>query len=151
FQAAIDAARPLSTLLLEHITADIDGRSTEGRTQIKERARPLLAALPNDTFRTEFGKSLARLTGDRPEDLLAALTATDTRSTAPAVASPRSRTSSRAVRVTAVTRALQLLMHEPELAGHVDDLAALRASSERGADVVADAVEFFRNDPTLPI
>src|SRR5699024_483648 len=46
FRAAIDAARPLSAMLLEHIADGLDPHTTEGRTQIKERARPVLSALP---------------------------------------------------------------------------------------------------------
>src|SRR5699024_8285154 len=34
FQAAIDAAQPLSAMLLAHITAEVDSHSIEGRTRI---------------------------------------------------------------------------------------------------------------------
>src|SRR5699024_6951908 len=61
--------------------------------------------------------------------------------------SPRAHT----IRVTAVSRALQLLLHSPALAQQVDDPAALRTSTVRGADFVADAVEFCRNDPNIPL
>src|SRR5699024_8395913 len=127
FQAAIDAARPLSAMLLEHVTTGIDNHSAEGRTQIKERARPLLSALPADTFRMEFAKSIAELTHDRPQDLLVALPTVGKPGVthAPTSQPVQSRRRAHAIRVTAVTRALQLLLHKPALAQHIDSTDAL--------------------------
>src|SRR5699024_8962768 len=73
-QQAIDAALQLSALLLEHIT---DGgtppQTPEQHAQAKERARPLINAMPPDTFRDEMIKAFAQLTRDAPDHLLAEL------------------------------------------------------------------------------
>lgn len=153
FQTAIDATRPLSTMLLDHVTDGLDIHSAEGRTQIKGRARPLLSALPADIFRTELTKSIAELTNDRPEDLQISLSMSDKPAawSPPTAPSNQRRPDARAIRVTAVTRALQLLMHNPVLAEQIANTDNLRNSSKRGADIVADAVEFFRNDPNLSL
>ncbi|HLQ86159.1 MAG TPA: DNA primase [Salinisphaeraceae bacterium] len=144
-QAAIEQAQPLSALLLQHVTGGAPELATpEQLAQVKERARPLFAAMPPGTFREEMGKELARLTRDEPEPLLVELTSR--RDTAAQTAD-----NARAIRVTAASTALQLLLHDPALAQQVDDTAALRASSVRGAELVADAVEFFRANPIISL
>src|SRR5699024_4475911 len=145
-QSAIDDARPLSALLLDHITDGSNAQTPEQRTQARERARPLVAALPPDTFRTEILKELGRLIGDTLEHLAADLGQPRTRNGAATTASaarPDRNAQPHAIRVTAASTALQLLLHNPALAADADEAAALRESTEPGADLVADAIEFF--------
>lgn len=152
-QSAIDEARPLSAMLLDAV---LDGHDTpqtpEQRARVKERARPLLAAMPPDTFREEMAKEFAQLTHDEPDHLLAELTQHN-KPAAPPPPTPANRNASqaRAVRVTAVSRALELLLHNTALATNVEDTATLRESTVRGAEIVADAVETFKKNPNLPL
>jgi len=151
---AIDAAQPLSALLLNHVT---DGgpppQTPEQHAQAKERARPLVNAMPPGTFRDEMIKAFAQLTRDAPDHLLAELSQSQASAAQfePPAQTQRPSGQAHAIRVTAVSRALQLLFHNPTLAQQVDDPAALRTSTMRGADFVADAVEFFRHDPNISL
>lgn len=159
-QAALDAARPLSKVLLAYALDGADTLHTpEQRAQFKEHARALFTALPPGTYREEMAKEFALYTHDMPEQFLAEATqgrsqhtpAASAQPTQPTPTAARRATPAHAIRVNTVSRALTLLLNEPSLAQQVDDPATLRASSTRGAEFIADAVEFFRADPNIPL
>ncbi len=152
FQAAIDAARPASEVLLGQLTEGIDRNTPDGRAQLVEKARSYVDALPPGAFRNALIGELATL---------AALPADDLHRLYAQPARPRSNTeqsaptqaanNAHAVRLTPARRALALLMHEPALATQVEHAGALRASSAPGAAILADAIDFFKSNPNVAL
>ncbi len=152
FQAAIDAAGPASEGLLGQLTEGIGRHTPDGRAQLVEKARPYVDALPPEAFRNALIGELATLAA-LPANDLHRLYAQPARSRShnerPAPANARD--NAHAVRLTPARRALALLMHEPALAAQVEDTAALRASSAPGAAILADAIDFFENNPNVAL
>ncbi|ROO27962.1 hypothetical protein SAOR_06905 [Salinisphaera orenii MK-B5] len=147
FQQAIDEARPASAVLLDALTDDIDLNTPDGRAQLVEAARGYVNALPPEAFRAELIAEIARLAGLPAEDLRQMY------AKAPSRATPTADTDSRGheIRLTPVSRALSLLLSDPSLAGQVEDLEAVRQSTARGAAILVEAIEFFANNPTIPV
>lgn len=150
FQQHIDAARSASTLLIEQITSGIDLTSVDGKVQFIERARAPVAALPIDTFRDELIGEIGRLSGHTVDDLKTrlAVAASDNRTDK----SGSEQTPDRhAIEKSAVSRALTRLLSDPELAHTVNNPDRLRQSDTRGTDILAQAIEFFTENPTVTV
>ncbi len=71
FEAAIQAAVPLSRQLVEQAGADIDRSTAEGRSRLLAQARPLWQALPEGALRRQLLASLAREAQLEVADLVA--------------------------------------------------------------------------------
>jgi DNA primase len=146
FAQAIERARPASAVLIDSLTEGIDLTAPDGRAQLIESARPYVSALPPEAFRTELIAEIADL---------ARLPAADLRGMFAASAVDRPAASqnppARATRVTPVARALRLLLHDPGLAARVTQTSTLREARAPGAAILAEAIEFFANNPTIAI
>ncbi|NNC23382.1 DNA primase [Salinisphaera sp. USBA-960] len=157
FQRQIESAESASSLLLARLTANVDLDSIEGRTQLLEHARAPINALPNDTFRDELLREIARLSGHSDEALRERYT-TEPRSNAKTNSDADRRSNAAtsdaqrgAIEKTTVTRALTRLLADPELATSIAEPAALRETETPGVSVLADAVEFFAANPTISL
>src|SRR5690606_18770071 len=63
FRRRIAEALPLSTFLIEELTARIDTKDVDGRARLVAEAKPLLARVPAGVYRELLIEELARLTG----------------------------------------------------------------------------------------
>ena len=147
FQAAIDAARPASAVLIDALTDGVSLDSPDGRATLIEKARPYVNALPPEAFRTELIGELAQLARLPADDLRAMYASAPSKSTAPVDKATREQKT----RVTPVSRAMSLLFADPALARHVSDPAVLRESDSPGATILAQAIEFFASTPNVSV
>ena len=63
FAQRLATATPLSDYFFEHLAADVNTTSIDGRARLAERARPLLARLPDGAFRDLMLEALRDRTG----------------------------------------------------------------------------------------
>lgn len=156
FEQLIAASRPASAVLLEGLAATLELSSADGRSKLVEAARPYVAKLPPEAFKAELVHEIAANSGLPAADL-ERLYARGPGS--PPGQKPAARAGAKAnagrvqtVKTGPVRRALQLLMDQPALADTLDvEMAALRAGNVAGAEVLAQAIEFFRDHPHLPV
>jgi len=151
FQAEVDRAIPLSRYLFEHLGANLDLGTVEGRSRLVEQCRPLLAKVPAGSYRELLSARLAELAHLDPERLSTGRgwhpvrTKPDPRSRVAGIVAAR--------HPSLVRRALHLLIHAPALATSITDdperAARLRALNRPGIDLLADVLDLLVERPDL--
>jgi DNA primase len=147
FRELIAAARPASQVLLDGLAEGVDLHHPDGRSQLVEAARPYIGKLPPEAFKAQLIQEIARRSGLPAADLERLYRDSATGPGAarkPEITAPR-----KELRLNPVRKALQILMDRPTLADNVEDPATLRETEVAGAALLADAIEFFRNNPKL--
>ncbi len=146
FETRLKNAVPLSDFLFERLQNEIDTRSVDGKARLAERARPLLASLPESVFRDLMYKRLADLVGINETKL----------QREPAAAEPpqpkpqdTARRSNREVRQNATRDAIALLLQHPELAAETDIPESFAASSIQGFGLLHALYRTARDNPSI--
>ena len=103
FDARLAQATPLSQFFFDEIGRDINRGTLDGRARLAERARPLLAQLPDGAFADLMRQELQRLTG------------VDTARAAPEAPRPPPRNTAPAQKRSLVRSAIALLLQQPAL------------------------------------
>lgn len=147
FQAAIEAARPASAVLIGALTESLSLDSPDGRATLIEKARPYVNALPPEAFRTELIGELAQLARLPADDLRELYAQAPSKNTASVDKGSREQKT----RVTPVSRALSLLFADTALADHVAQPESLRDADTPGAAILAEAIEFFARTPNVSV
>lgn len=151
--AAIEAARPASEVLLGELTEGLDLATPDDRAQLVERARAPVNTLPPDAFRAEMVAEISRLSGLPADDLRALYAANQPASRA----RPTSHEPEQAHRkphdteLPPVTRGLMLLLSDPGLATRIQTTAGLRDNTNPGAQILAEAIDFFATNPNVSV
>nr|MDA3913607.1 DNA primase [Oleiagrimonas sp.] len=137
FEARLKGATPLSEYFFDTLSHDIDLASLDGRARLAERARPLVARLPDGAFRDLMAQELKNRTG------------TDTRfESAPAPAASRP-LQQRAVRRTLVRSAIALLLARPALAGELEPPYAFAELDKPGVTLLVELIDVARARPGI--
>ena len=134
FEQRLARAQPLSTYFFEHLGAEVDMRTPEGKSSLAERARPLLDKLPDSVFRDMMVQRLADIAGIDRMNVEKRLT----KAPMPAL---KSRQGNASLTRTPVRRAIALLLKKPELAGATDNLDRLRGAPIPGLDLLLQLIE----------
>jgi len=139
-------ALPLTDYLLEHLAEGIDMERLDGRARLAELARPLLNTMPSGTLHALLTRQLAvitKLSNDQLETLLAPEAEKPTARTVPATQPVQKRSPH-------VTRALELLLHEPSLAlNAAESLAKLRQLELPGIDILCQIMTAIVARPSM--
>lgn len=114
FENKLDDALPLSTYLLRQISFELDLRTSEGRSQLLQRAKPLLAAITAPTTALLLRKEVAALAGISQAELEALFEITPVARAAQPALQKRARTAPSALRLL-----LQCLLAQPSLAARM--------------------------------
>ncbi|MDE2090553.1 MAG: DNA primase [Gammaproteobacteria bacterium] len=146
FEARLKEAVPLSSFLLDSLTARTDLGSLEGRARLVELARPHLLRLPAGVYREMLITELARR-AQVDSGKLTMLSQTQTSGYGePAVkASPAARPSLTGP----MRKAIALLLNRPDLATLAGDPKALEGLNLKGAEVLRAVLEFARAHPHI--
>jgi DNA primase len=168
FEARLKQALPLSEYFINHLSAQVDVRSIDGRARLGEMARPLLERIPVGIFRELMADEVAKVVGlnrERMSAMLGATTATDT-----SVATSRANVNSGAAhrpdredaagirhiashgqvqvgRRNLVRQAIHLLVHHPEIADKVVLNPALATLDRPGVPLLIELVEELSRRP----
>ena len=138
FERRLAEATPLSEYFFDHLGEDIDLRSLDGRARLAERARPLIARLPDGAFRDLMAQELQQRTGAN-----ARLDAT------PAAHHEPRPMPTRAVRRTLVRSAIALLLARPELAAEIEPPYAFARLDKPGVPLLVELIELVRARPGI--
>ena len=135
FEQRLQSAMPLSEYFFEELGHDVNLSSLDGRARLAERARPLLAKLPDGAFRDLMLLELTRRTGVQ---------------SAAGVKEVASRVLPRAVAKRSLVRGvIALLLAQPGLAEQVAPPYPFVALNKPGVDLLIELLELARARPGI--
>ncbi|MGN2251563.1 DNA primase [Frateuria sp. GZRe14] len=136
FEKRLKDATPLSDYFFGELAHDVDTASLDGRARLAERARPLIARLPDGAFRDLMAQELERRTGAR----------------ANVPAEPTARRAVQrpvAVQRSLVRSAIALLLAQPGLADLVEPPYRFLRLDKPGVGLLAELVDLCRARPGI--
>lgn len=168
FEARLKQALPLSEYFINHLSAQVDVRSIDGRARFAEMARPLLERIPTGIFRELLADEVAKVVGLNRERMSTVLGPTASSDTS--VATSRANVNSGAAhrsdhrdtvelrhrpgagqvqagRRNLVRQAIHLLVHHPEIADKVVLNPALATLDRPGVPLLIELVEELSRQP----
>ncbi len=144
FERRVAKATPLSEFMLDSLSAQVDMESLDGRARLVELARPMFARVPDGVFRHLLVEALGGRAHIAAPDLEGLV--------GPSVGQAPSRRPVRRpatgrTRISAVRSAIELLLHQPQLATLVDDPHQLAELDQPGAELLSELVAWCQAHP----
>ncbi|WP_266170978.1 DNA primase [Dyella subtropica] len=136
FEQRLKNATPLSEYFFGELSHDVDTGSLDGRARLAERARPLIAKLPDGAFRDLMAQELEKRTGAR-----AVLE--------PDAAARRPAQRPVAVQRSLVRSAIALLLAQPGMAEQVERPYRFLRLDKPGIDLLAELIDMARSRPGI--
>jgi DNA primase len=136
FEKRIKEATPLSDYFFNELSHDVDMASLDGRARLAERARPLIAKLPDGAFRDLMAQELEKRSGARA--VLQADPATHRAMQRPT-----------AVQRSLVRSAISLLLGQPGLADQVEKPYRFLRLDKPGVGLLAELLDIARARPGI--
>ncbi|MGN6706589.1 MAG: DNA primase [Rhodanobacter sp.] len=136
FEQRIRQAMPLSDYFFGELSRDVDMASLDGRARLAERARPLLAKLPDGAFRDLMAQELEKRSGAR-----AVLQADP--------AAHRAVQRPMAVQRSLVRSAISLLLTQPGMADRVEKPYRFLRLDKPGVGLLAEMLDLARARPGI--
>ncbi|NII11381.1 DNA primase [Oleiagrimonas sp. C23AA] len=136
FEQRLDQATPLSDYFFAELARDVDTRSLDGRARLAERARPLIAKLPDGAFRDLMAQELEKQTGAR-----AVFEAAPARRQGPLQQA--------SVKRSLVRSAIALLLAQPALAEAVEKPYAFLRFDKPGVQLLAELLDVIGQRPDI--
>ena len=136
FEQRLKNATPLSEYFFSELAHEGDVGSIDGRARLAERARPLIARLPDGAFRDLMAQELEKRTGAR------AVLQAD-----PAARRPAQRPV--AVQRSLVRSAIALLLAQPGVADQVERPYGFLRLDKPGIDLLAELIDLARARPGI--
>ncbi|PJK07830.1 DNA primase [Lysobacteraceae bacterium NML08-0793] len=139
FNQRLQNALPLSQFFFDELSADVLLHTLEGKSRLAERAKPLLAQIPEGAFADLMHARLAELTG------LAARTQTPTASVG-IRAQPQATT---APRRSLVSNAITLLLQAPQIAAHITPPYPFATLEQPGIPLLCQLLDIIAERPNI--
>jgi len=136
FEKRMKEAMPLSEYFFDELGRDVDVSRIDGRARLAERARPLIAKLPDGAFRDLMAQELQRRTGAKAQ-----LDAEAPR--------PTSGNKPANVQRSLVRAAIAMLLSQPSLALDIEEPHGFRRFQARGIDLLSELIDVARNRPGI--
>lgn len=138
FRERMSRAQPLSELLFDQLSEQVDMTSLEGRAQLTSRAAPLIHSVPNGLYRDMLEARLAELSGLPREPRRPSLP----RATRPQPGRPS--------RPSRIAQAIALLLNHPHLAREVEEIPQdWRRAAGPGVEIMAQLLEIIASHPSI--
>nr|WP_300616674.1 DNA primase [Dokdonella sp.] len=137
FERRLKEATPLSEFLFGELGKDVNLASLDGKARLAERARPLLAQIPDGAFRDLMYGELERVSGVRTAAPAAAAT--------PAAGNRRARPQQRSL----VRAAITLLVQRPALALAIEPPWTFSVLRQPGIPLLIELVDLCRMRPDI--
>ncbi|MEW9622756.1 DNA primase [Rhodanobacter geophilus] len=136
FEQRLKNATPLSDYFFDELARDVDMASLDGRARLAERARPLIARLPDGAFRDLMAQELEKRSG-----------ASARLQADPAArrAVQRPTTAQRSL----VRSAIALLLAQPGMADQVEKPYRFLRLDKPGVDLLAELLDLARSRPGI--
>jgi DNA primase len=135
FDKRIREAMPLSDYFFNELSHDVNMSSLDGRARLAERARPLIAKLPDGAFRDLMAQELERRSGAR--------------STFETPSAQRTVQRPVAVQRSLVRSAIALLLAQPALAERVARPYGFLRLDKPGVELLAELIDLARARPGI--
>jgi DNA primase len=151
FEKRLDTALALSDYFIRELSARSDIQTVDGRAQMAEAAKPLLAKIPAGVYREllvdELGKVVG-MSGERLAALLGGAPANRTPTPDPQATRPLpASTGNSAGRRNLVRQAVHLLVHFPQAAQHVVNPANLNTVDRPGVPLLCELLDSLSANP----
>jgi len=153
FEAELSKSVSLASFLFEHLLAQVDRSTLDGRARLVDLARPLLSRLPHGTFRELSLSHLCDLSGLERASLDAQLAGRAGERKKPTrVPNPRTsiagRRSSRTV-PSLMRKIISLLLHNPRVTMPVIDKARLATLALPGIPLLVEILDVLEECPNI--
>ncbi len=139
FDTRLKQATPLSQFFFDELTREINLATLDGRARLAERARPMLAQIPDGAFGDLMKQELARLTGVGRMP-----TATPSAGFAPRRA-PATPVQKRSL----VRAAIALLLQQPSLAASLEGHHAIAGLRLPGIELLLELLDLVQQRPDI--
>ncbi|MET0504152.1 MAG: DNA primase [Luteibacter sp.] len=135
FEKRMKESMPMSEYFFEELARDVDVTRLDGRARLAERARPLIAKLPDGAFRDLMGQELERRTGAR--------------AVLEAEPPPQRPDNNRPTNVqrSLVRSAITLLLAQPDLAAEVEPPYPFLRLDRPGVHLLSELLDVARGRP----
>ena len=139
FETRLKNATPLSEFFFAEIGKDVNLASLDGKARLAERARPMLAQIPDGAFRDLMLGELDRLTGVHVQVA------------APAIdpATAKSKSAARPQQRTLVRSAVALLVQTPGLASSIEPPWMFAELRQPGVPLLVELIALCRDRPDI--
>ena len=141
FDARLAAATPLSEFFYAELSKDVNLAGMEGKARLAERAKPLLAGIPDGAFRDLMQQRLTELTGVGQRAAVAP-------SPTP-TPSMRGRGGAPAPKRSLVRLAISLLLQKPSLASALEPPYLFGVLRQPGIPLLMEVLELARERPGI--
>ncbi len=138
FDARLRQATPLSQFFFDELTREINLATLDGKARLAERAKPMLAQIPDGAFGDLMKQELARLTGVGAAQ--------------PAPPQPRPRPGRQVAPVqkrSLVRAAIAILLQQPSLALGIDGHRTLSGLRLPGIELLIELLELVQQRPEI--
>ena len=143
----IATATHLSDFFFERLAAQLDINSIDGRARLVTLAKPLLAKLPDSTFRQLMVEQLAGLAQTTPDLIAGRLEIPPQTDSPPPLQKPVPARQSG--QKSPVRQALELLLYQPSLAADISQPAFLQHCDVAGVPLLIEVLELLQQQPEL--
>lgn len=139
FDARLKQGTPLSQFFFDELSREINLGTLDGKARLAERAKPMLAQIPDGAFGDLMKQELARLTG-------IGSTAT---ATAPAARPPMRNNAVPAQKRSLVRAAIAILLQQPSLAMSLDGHHAIGGLRLPGIELLVELLSLVQQRPDI--
>ena len=138
FESRLAGAMPLSQFFFEELGRDVNLSTLDGKARLAERAKPMLAQIPDGAF------------GDLMRQRLTEITGVGARTSAPAASPVRGRAPVAPTQKRSLVRgAIALLLQRPALALALQPPYAFSALRQPGVPLLAELIALVRGRPEI--
>jgi len=139
FDARLKQATPLSQLFFDELTREINLGTLDGKARLAERARPMLAQIPDGAFGDLMKQELQRLTG----------IGRAAGGSAPAAMPARRATVAPVQKRSLVRAAIAILLQQPSLALSLEGHHAIAGLRLAGIELLLELLELVQQRPDI--
>jgi DNA primase len=141
FEARLREATPLSQFFFDSLQADVNLATLEGKGRLAERAKPMLAQIPDGAF------------GDLMKQRLTELTGVGARASTPETHVPAQRANARmgtpANKPSLVRQAITLLLQRPSVALAIPPSLHFASLDQPGVELLIELIELVQQRPDI--
>jgi DNA primase len=140
FDLRLQQATPLSQFFFDELSKDISLGSMEGKARLAERAKPMLAKIPDGTFADLMLQRLAQITGLRQQTTI---------SEEPILKNSPRRNTAPPPKLSLVRAAITLLLQQPSLALHIEPPHLFAILRQPGIPLLCELIALIRSRPDI--